>query len=745
MSKMPTQYDPRDHIQPLAIAPRADGILDQREITIQSYQTTVPFDFQTVDAGLEQAWLTPVIRFGVFSRNRGAATDQCTVILGLQDDLSIRAYDYDARRPLWYSWRDVVVETISVHYFRDEDGLLRFKTTGGGRRITDDRLCEFNATFLRIPKEAVTKRSFDLDKVRSMCFGRFSDQLYTVRFADPSGQEYRSIDHAQFQSRQYIDPEAERFKEVRSDPKVTIESFDSDIEVTAPDLASPLKARFFLRGLSGSLRLRFPTIRYKQQVSTVEEQVRLFYRVVDICENLILDADYYARMPRSLDELDAECGLFPDNVDLAKFREVLLSAPMRQEFFERVDLNDVWHKWQPHLRAIDELLPTAAVSEHVASLLHDLTGRAPRQAAGLLTACLADAKMHRVGDMVTTVLTHHLHTIPANDRACVEASLLSWALKMEKDTWGVDPDSDEIGVFNVRWTRSDLSLDILPTVLAKLLGLLHSRLVATSGDMSERLRCMNWCVSVARAIPSNLPQLHPALRLIAENKTPGSVTDAAKVLRQPVADLQSLDEAVLDQFALPLWPYITASRENGKVTLLNSGLGVARALQPVGPVGLFTTPVDLMPGQAVETEAPGRSSSMNVEFAKYGALRQISVPIKAVAAPMSDGDLPSADGIFGRTRLVWQGVEHVVDLTEREARFLRETWNSDEVRLDQMIHPRDGLIALARFNNSRQKRNQVSRFLKELNHKLSFNSTPRVPFTFFLPIRSDAVVCQRDE
>ncbi len=148
----------RRHDNALAIAPRAEGILDQREITIQSYQSTVPFDFQTIDAGLEHAWLTPVVRFGVFARNKDATTDHCNVILGLQDDLSIRAYDYDARRPLWYSWRDVVVETISVHYFRDEDGLLRFKTTGGGRRITDDRLCEFNATFLRIPKEAVTRR-----------------------------------------------------------------------------------------------------------------------------------------------------------------------------------------------------------------------------------------------------------------------------------------------------------------------------------------------------------------------------------------------------------------------------------------------------------------------------------------------------------------------------------------------------------------------------------------------------------
>ena len=122
--------------------------------------------------------------------------------------LTIRAYDYDERRPLWFTWQNAIVDTVNIHYFQDEHGLLRFMTTGGGRRITDDRLHEFNSTFLGIPKDAVSKRQFDLDKLRHLCFSRFADRLYMVRFSDPSGKEYRSIDHALFQSRKYIDPNA---------------------------------------------------------------------------------------------------------------------------------------------------------------------------------------------------------------------------------------------------------------------------------------------------------------------------------------------------------------------------------------------------------------------------------------------------------------------------------------------------------------------------------------------------------
>ena len=65
---MASQYQPKDHIQHLEIAPRSEGILDQREITIHSYQTTIPFDYDALNTGLESAWLAPHIRFGVFSR-----------------------------------------------------------------------------------------------------------------------------------------------------------------------------------------------------------------------------------------------------------------------------------------------------------------------------------------------------------------------------------------------------------------------------------------------------------------------------------------------------------------------------------------------------------------------------------------------------------------------------------------------------------------------------------------------------
>jgi len=640
-----TRYEPKDHIQHLEVAPRAETLLDQREITIQSYQTTIPFNYDAIDAGIENAWLTPQIRFGVFSRARSTDDkDAFNVVLGLQDALAIRAYDYDARRPLWYSWQDAIVDTINIHYYRDEDGLLRFTATGGGRRITDEKLHEFNSSFLGIPAVAVSKRHFDLDKLRDMCFTRFFSRLYVVRFSDPSGEEYRSIDHAQFQSREYIDPLAERLQEIRTDPQVKIESFDSDIEVLNDDLASPVRVRFFIRGLSGSLRLRFPTMSYKSQLKTVQEQTRVAYRIVDTTVSLILDADYYTQQRRSLDELDKNITMFPDMVDLAQFRDVLISATAREQFLKSMNVGGPWQDWQPHLRAINELIVSDVVHAHVTDLVDALAHDDPQRATRLLTVCIDDAKVLGVGAIAANALATHLQTIPAAVRGQAEEALLAWSLAHEKDTWQVAPDAGTVGVLAVlRWRVQDLSLGVLPKVLWKLVGLLHDRLLAGAGDTGLLLRQFHWCVEIAKTIPPQQPDLKAALRLVVENKVPRTLGEAAAVLKAPVETLRALDDAVLDQFGLPLWPHLEASRQDGKVVLSNSGVGAALSLM-VSPTGMLFavggsgTPVDLPCGKNVSMPAAQDTASVDARFQKFGKEYCIAVPVAEERPPVQQGD-----------------------------------------------------------------------------------------------------------
>lgn len=632
--RMASQFDPASQIQRLAVGPRDETVLEQREITVQSYRSTVAFDRERIEQGLEQAWLSPTIRFGVFATLQLGAADSATVVLGLQDELTVRAYDYDRRRPLWYSWHNVIVDTVSIHYFRDDHGLLKFTATGGGRRVTDDILYEFNATHLGIPKDSVSKEQFDLEKLRHLCFSRFSDRLYMLRFAGPSGDEYRSIDHALFQSRKYIDPAAERLSEIRADPNVTIESFDSDVDVSAPSLAAGLQVRFFLRGLSGSLRLRFPKIQYAKEPATPEDHARVFYQLVDTTVRTILDADYYTHVPRSLDDLALTDQMFVDMVDLAPYREVMAAPEARVEFLATADFSDDWNHWQPHLRALAELAEAEEIASDIGRVVRDLAISAPQQLPALLVACRNDAKSARICEIASTACCAVLQRIPGEHRASVEAELIEWALKQPAEVWKVDVPTEAIRVRQLTMRLDDLALDTIVAVLAKLLPALHTRLAATTGDLRPLLDQLQWCVQQISELPPTHHRLPASLRLIAEQRIPVRPHHGDGVLRQPVSTFAELDNELLEQFGLPVWPLLQVVEDESGVVIKNCGLGAAPNLSVSAEGCLFgngenAQAQDLAPGDELVVEHPTGRNGIALRFVKYGTERAVTLKVDA--------------------------------------------------------------------------------------------------------------------
>lgn len=609
-------------------------MLEQREVTVQSYRSTVPFDLKRIEDGLSRAWLSLTRRFGVFATLQLGGADSATVILGLQDDLSVRAYDYDGRRPLWFSWHNIVVDTVSVHYFRDELGLLKFTATGGGRRITDELLYEFNATYLGVPKDSVSKQLFDLGRLRQLCFSRFSDRLYMLRFAGPSGKEYRSIDHASFQSRKYIDPAAERLSEVLADPLVTIESFDSDVDVSAPAVAGSLQIRFFLRGMSGSLRLRFPKIRYAKEPSTPDAQARAFYQLVDTTVRTILDADYYTHVPRALDELAVACDMLVDVVDTAPFRQVLGASEARSQFFRTTDFGDSWEHWQPHLRALDELAAAAEIASDIGTIVSDLAVSLPQRVPDLLRACRSDARSSRTSEIAFTACCEALHRIPAEHRASVEAELVAWALDQPAESWDVDAPANCIRVRKLTMRLDYLSLDSIVLLLAKLLPALHARLLATTGNMRPLLEQLDWCVDAVAELPPTHHRLPASLRLIATKRVPHRPHEGDGVLREPVRSYADLDNALLEQFGVPLWPSLRVTASESGVVVTNQGLGAAPSLSICASGSLFPDGGngqvrELAPGDEFVAALPAGRDGLTLRFVKYGAEREVVLKVEA--------------------------------------------------------------------------------------------------------------------
>lgn len=628
---IPSGHDPSLNIQPLAVGPRDDSVLEQREITVQSFRSTLPFDGERIARGLESAWLSPTTRFGVFATLQLGAADSATVVLGLQDELSVRTYDYDERRPRWYSWHNVIVDTVSVHYFRGEHGLLKFTATGGGRRITDDILYEFNATHLGIPKDSVSKEQFDLEKLRRLCFSRFSDRIYMLRFAGASGEQYRSIDHAKFQSRGYIDPDAERLSEIREDHKAIIESFDSDVEISTPAVVGNLRVRFFLGGLSGSLRLRFPKIRFKKEPTTPEDQARVFYELVDTTVRTILDADYYTHAPRSLDDLALPDQMFVDAVDLSPYRDVMATSEARAEFLRTADFNDDWRTWQPQLRALNELAATHEIASDIGSIVRAIAIGSPQQVAAMLRACRTDAKCVLIRGIASAACCDVLQRIPAEHRATVEEELIVCALQEPNDAWEVDLAAGCIRVRKLTMRIEDLGLDLIVAVLSRLLPALHARIAAATGDLRPLLDQWQWCIEAIRSLPPFHHRLPAALRLIADNRVPLLPHQGDRVLREPVRTIAELDDALLAQFGLPTWPILRASDDGTRLVVSNRGLGAAANLSLRAEGGLFDGGNghvrDLAPNDGCAIERPAGCNGIALRFVKYGAQREVMLAV----------------------------------------------------------------------------------------------------------------------
>ncbi|KAA0250329.1 MAG: sigma-54-dependent Fis family transcriptional regulator [Acidobacteria bacterium] len=633
-------YEPGKHIYRLQTAPRPETVYDQRDITVQTYQTTIPFDYQRLDEGLERAWLSPVNRLGGFLRSPFSDDRQIGAVLGLQGELSVRVYDFDQRRSLWYSWQDLIVETLAIRYVRDENGLVRFTTHGGGLRINDEKLEDFNVTFLGIPKSAVHRLRFDLTRLRDLCFDRFAQRLYMIRFSDPSGEEYKSIDQALFRSHKYIDPEAKRLQEVREDPGVRIEAFDSDVSLTTDDLAGPIDVRFAIRGLSGALRLKFPKISYKDLQRSPQEQTRVFYRLVDDTVETILDADYYVSQRLTVEELERSAvipDLFPDVADTAPFREVLQRASALAEFFERLDLSAPEYLWLVHLLAIDELLGADEMLPRVAEQVASLLERDAMTGARLLQTCLERAGLSRLGGVVTEATLPTLQALPPDLRAFVEEQLLSWAVRHEDQGWDVLLDSGEICTRTLRWRTEDLTVEALPMVLAKLLFVIHDRLRTGIGDVPSDLRKYDWCVRIAKALPPNQRPGVAAIRMLAGGQVPGTLEEARRVLRQPVASYAELDDAVLAQFGLPLWPLLRAERSESGLLLTNEGIGPAVAATvraeggPNTPSPSALGPFDLASGKTIEVALVTPTARVDVTFEKFGT--RIAFPLVVSGTP----------------------------------------------------------------------------------------------------------------
>ncbi|MEI7437976.1 MAG: hypothetical protein WCL16_14315, partial [bacterium] len=366
----------------------------------------------------------------------------------------------------------------------------------------------------------------------------------------------------------------------------------------------------------------------------------------------ILDGNYYDDDPDSLDVLTTEPDEFPELVDLALYRKVLNIPANRDRFFAGLNLGGPKNEWGPHLLALDELMPMDEARAHVEVLLGDLVTGNSLMAAKLMDECGTEVRLSRLGSICALAMSEKLHEVPAETRAQVEGAFLEWAVEREEDGWDVDAVTGELAVLKWRGRLTGMTQELRMQVISNLMERVHERLMVPNGDVGPLLQKFDWCVTAAKSLPQDMTGCPSSLRMIAEGKVPLTFGDGNTVLKKPATDLGAFDEAVFREFGLPLWPLMTAWRNDGQVVVGNRGIGVAlsvrllRAGELPGVDG--TLGVDLGPGKEMSLEVQGAPSAIDVVFTKLGKQLRVTLPVmvaepSAIDAAGQRSPGPSAD------------------------------------------------------------------------------------------------------
>ncbi len=86
-------YDFRRFIDPVDAVEGFEGIFDQRQITLRTYSTYLPFERQRIEDALRRAWMGPTTPQGVVQFLSSPDEPNVHVVMGLQGESRVATFD----------------------------------------------------------------------------------------------------------------------------------------------------------------------------------------------------------------------------------------------------------------------------------------------------------------------------------------------------------------------------------------------------------------------------------------------------------------------------------------------------------------------------------------------------------------------------------------------------------------------------------------------------------------------------
>lgn len=628
---------------------------EARDISVRSFRTLKPFDKDRLLAGLRRGKLTEGAQIGVIHYLSNHADPDVRIVIARQGMTKLRRYEPESEQVEWWTLPRTILDVMAVRYASDEFGNLKFTLFGGGG-VPQPLLEWFHETFAEIAAAEPQPDSLPPDLVRARCFhDRFIEHLYAVQ-AQIGDAAHQTIDHTQFKSRGFIDPDCAAMLGLRTAERLLVEAFESQVRLHTPDLDEEVCLRFLVKTEAGSIRLTVPKLAFRKGLRDLSAITRAFY---DLCEHAV--AEIVGGEAQTVSNLDpgSDESLFAPVADLTRFRKYLETPGNRQRFIDGLELGLNSGHWLPHLRAFEEMLGDASPPGDITDLFARLASGNPEEALRLLRT-VEERGLRRLRVPVLAAVMDRYPTLPRELYPLADEVIFQVALRDSATQWSYVAREDVVSALGVDVRAGSIAPAELAEMLRRCARAEHARLLAAhpgpvaSGHLSAILTRLGRTAGPGRDDPG---------AAVLANGDPAVIVK--RLLGAGAADDDDAADRILSMFSLPLWPSLRLKYQKGGIVLSNNGIGsafkVAAGLQLLG---------DLPPGGAIAL--PKGTATHPFSFERFAhrwpvvaseeqaaptpaPIGKARVPMPKLAAFRKQVDL--CNTIRGDSQALWSAIE----------------------------------------------------------------------------------------
>ena len=268
----------------------SDQIGGKRSVTVRKYRTILAFDRSSIVNDLAKSRLVFGMDFGVVRAFVGGGQDSYVrAICGLVGDRDLVLLNGDTHDLDFVRISNVLLATMLIDFI-EESGMLGLLIYGGHQgqfELLEMLRRNFN---ISSPKQDI----FSAVGIRTLCERDF-EYLYEVMI-DPLLQEgWGTINTADFRSERgrYIDPDVDRMRQVRDNPKIVIRSYRS---IRRKQLMEPLQDPYDVKFAilrDGGVTMEIPELQLPKTLPDLEYESVFYDLARQTYQRIVGDSDPY--------------------------------------------------------------------------------------------------------------------------------------------------------------------------------------------------------------------------------------------------------------------------------------------------------------------------------------------------------------------------------------------------------------------------------------------------------------------